>query len=69
MAKKISDAISDVNKAGGIATGLITKSGNKFGVHDKSLRGLIANIKTFVAAEAQSNVSSATLEALLYVCT
>lgn len=59
VTKKISDAITDVNKAGGIATGLITKSGNKFSVHDKSLRGFIANLKTYLAAEAQSNVSSA----------
>lgn len=61
VAKKIADAITDVNKAGGIATGFFTRSGNKFSVHDRSLRGFIANLKTYFGAEMQSNVSSAVL--------
>ena len=55
--KKISDTINGVNTAGTAAAGLITNRGSLLGGHDKSLRGFIANLKQYVAAETKDTVS------------
>lgn len=58
--KKLSEVISGVNAASGLAQGAITKrTGGIFKLHDTSLREALANLKGMLAADARGNVESA----------